>query len=40
MWETIKESNIVNTQDQKIGSIYLQECKICGELKTFDTTED
>ena len=37
-WKTVKEIDLVDENDDKIGKRYIQQCVHCGELRKVDCT--
>lgn len=35
-WKTVKEIDLVNDDDEKIGKRYIQQCVHCGDVRHID----
>lgn len=35
-WKTVKEIDLVNDDDEKIGKRYIQQCTNCGDVRHID----
>lgn len=35
-WKTVKEIDLVNDDDEKIGKRYIQQCVYCGDVRHID----